>query len=188
MGKELKKMNSNEHNFNFESEYAETTASPSKTEIIQLDCIILNNQIFEFKNSVEGKVIFTLAENQPENNPNVTCEASNIAEKSMIHVPHADRGPERDRPVDERIRPGPKLKVTDNHVSLIDLERRNRRRVTNRDCARRARDRRRKLELESENRLKYLEEQNASLKKKYSELEMKYKKLMKSSKKGISSL
>ena len=79
------------------------------------------------------------------------------------------------------MRPGPRPQRRDNQLSQKELDRRNRRRLINRDCARRARQRRQRNESELEQRLKSLEGEKGSWERKYSDLEEKYETLLTSS-------
>ena len=131
-----------------------------KNSGLEIDALIVNNQLFEFQQAVDGKVMFTLAENTeviPQTRP---------VKK------------QRDLPVDESVRPGPRPQRRDNQLSQKELDRRNRRRAINRDCARRARQRRQRNESELEERIKSLEEEKASWERKHSDLEEKYETLL----------
>ena len=127
---------------------------------LEIDGLIVNNQLFEFQQAVDGKVMFTLAEKTE-----VIPQTRTVEKRS-------------DLPVDESVRPGPRPQRRDNQLSQKELDRRNRRRAINRDCARRARKRRQRNESELEERIKSLEEEKTSWERKYSDLEEKYETLL----------
>ena len=159
----------NQHDSTFESEFKmndfETADQRGEKDLekspgIEIDGLIVNNQLFEFQQAVDGKVMFTVAENtevKPQTRP---------VKK------------QRDLPVDESVRPGPRPQRRDNQLSQKELDRRNRRRAINRDCARRARQRKQRNESELEERVKSLEEEKTSWERKYSDLEEKYETLL----------
>ena len=169
---------SKQHDAIFEFEYkmnnVETVDGGRKNDLqknpcLEIDGLIVNNQLFEFQQAVDGKVIFTLTEDtdviphtepvKKQNDPVKLTEIRN------------------DLPVDESVRPGPRPQRRDNQLSQKELDRRNRRRAINRDCARRARQRRQRNETELEEKIKFLEDEKASWERKYSDLEGKYKSL-----------
>ena len=157
------------HDSIFEFEYkmndVETLHKKSEKDLeknpgLEIDALIVNNQLFEFQQAVDGKVMFTLAENTEV-----------IPQSRSVKKPS-------DLPVDESVRPGPRPQRRDNQLSQKELDRRNRRRAINRDCARRARQRRQRNESELEERVKSLEEVKTSWERKYSDLEEKYEALL----------
>ena len=133
---------------------------------LEIDGLIVNNQLFEFQQAVDGKVMFTLAEN------------AEVIPQTRVTRPVKKQS---DIPLDESVRPGPRPQRRDNQLSQKELDRRNRRRLINRDCARRARQRRQRNESELEQRLKSLEGEKGSWERKYSDLEEKYETLLTSS-------
>ena len=127
---------------------------------LEIDALIVNNQLFEFQQAVDGKLMFTLAENTE-----VIPQTRPVKKRS-------------DLPVDESVRPGPRPQRRDNQLSQKELDRRNRRRLINRHCAWRARQRRQRNESELEERVKFLEEEKASWDRKYFDLEEKYEAIL----------
>ena len=166
----------NQHDSTFESEFImndfETPDQRGVKDLeknpgLEIDGLIVNNQLYEFQQAVDGKVMFTLVEN------------TEVRTQAQPTKKQNDRLSEtkNDLPVDESIRPGPRPQRRDNQLSQKELERRNRRRAINRDCARRARQRRQINESDLETRILHLEQENASWMRKYSDLEEKYERL-----------
>ena len=156
----------NQHDLNFDSEFAQNHNATvndilerniDKTNL-EIDGIIMNDRLYKFQKTVDGKVLFTLTDNSPENRPPV--DQAKIAD---------------DQPADESIRPGPRPKMTDSQLTQRELERRNRRRAINRKCARKARERRQRNESDLERKLQNMEELKTSWERKYSDLEERYR-------------
>ena len=141
----------NQHDSSFNDEYElnhcesveKADESVKKNPGLDIDGLIVNNKLYKFKKAVDGKLFFTLVEKRkedlPESRPDDTVKLPKI---------------QYDSPVDESVRPGPRPKQKDSQLSKSELDRRNRRRAINRECARRARERRQRTESDLEKKLK----------------------------------
>ena len=90
----------------------------------------------------------------------------------------ASRGPAKpgrfiEPPLEEHLRPGRKPKVSDSDLSSTELERRNRRRQRNRECAKRACDRRNTNMDQLDSKVKNLENEKVAWKSKFAKLSAK---------------
>ena len=167
-------------NENWENHGCPDPTKNPKNSGLEIDGLIVNNQLYQFQQAVDGKVMFTLVENtECRTESGFPGPVKKRPENEPIKLPEI----RNDLPVDESIRPGPRPKRTDSQLSKRELDRRNRRRAINRDCARRARKRRQQNDFDLETRLEHLEQENTSWKRKYSDLQEKiliYETLLKS--------
>jgi hypothetical protein len=145
------------------SETNESPADHSKlVELIESD-----NTNHSSDHSSAGGWISGVADYNPDSLDTGFSEPENDSNSDRLVQP----------PLDENVRPGKKPKVTDSELSERELERRNRRRHINRECARKAREARNREKHIMEIKIRALNDENIQLKEKFNQLENKYKKL-----------